>query len=502
MKRIAAFVFAFLAVCYFQITDADAQFRRECRYGFCVPGGGPSSTPVSNACTTSSGTTITFTAQGIGGARPNRVTVVTINWDDSTAAGTSELTAMTVGGIAMTRAVRAVGDNQNSNSEIWYVANPTGTTANIVATFSTAVDGITIEVYSLIGYSAIGPTAVTTGTTSVSQAYNNKQVALAAGSRRVNVSTSLSNMTNDFSSACGANLWGVHASQPLHGNGGTLSSSISPTSNTPLIALAVWATSGLGTCAASNDFLLRAGTLDATHTSAYDALICGLVTDSVWSLLDVLQVYATQNSTVSLLNLKSLSFNATNVGSVTFTTDRGYTGTEGSTTAYIETGYGFSSSGAQLTQNAGHLSVWSVTNVNSAAAIMGIARASPNSSSYLLPNQTSSTNAFYNVSSGFSGCTATCTVAAGSTVAHYIASRTASNVIAGYKNGSNVVTSSQASAIPSADTFPVLAWVIDGAYTGSRYQAAAVTMGAALNSTQAGNLYTRLRTYMTAVGVP
>ncbi len=501
MKRIAAFVFAFFAVCYFQIADADAQFGKECRYGFCVPGGGPSSTPVSNACISSSGTTITFTAQGIGGARPNRVSLVSINWSDSTAAGTAELTAMTIGGISMTRAVRASGDNQNSNSELWYVLNPTGTTANIVATFSTVVDGITIEVYSLIGYSTAGPVAITTGTTSVSQAYTNKQVAIAAASRTVNVSTSLSNMVNDFSSACGSNLWGVHASQKLHGNG-TLTSTISPTSNNPKIAMAVWAVNALGSCTASNDFLLRAGTLDATHTSAYDALICGLVTDNVWSLLDVLHVYATQNSTVSLLNLKSLSFNATNVGSVTFTTDRGYTGTEGSTTAYIETNYGFSSSGAQLTQNAGHLSVWSVTNVNSAAAIMGIARASPNSSSYLLPNQTSSSNAYYNVSSGFSGCTATCTVAAGSTVAHYIASRTASNVIAGYKNGSNVVTSSQASAIPSADTFPVLAWVIDGAYTGSRYQAAAVTMGAALNSTQAGNLYTRLRTYMTAVGVP
>lgn len=463
--------------------------------------GGPRGTPVSNACITSSGTTITFTAQGVGTAGANRITVVTINWDDSTVANTAELTAVTVGGISMARAVRAAGDNQSSNSEIWYAINPTGTSANIVLTFSTAVDAVTLEVYRLIGYNNVLST--TTGTTSVSQAYDNKQLAIAAASRRVNVSTSLSNMVNDFSSACGANLWGVHASQPLHGNGGTLNSSISPTGNTPLIALVKWSVSNSAlTCNESISFMARTSGIDATHTAAYNALICGLVTDSVWSLLDVLQVYAAQNSTVSLLNLKSSSFNATNVGSVTFTTDRGYTGTEGSTTAYIETGYGFSSSGAQLTQNAGHLSVWSVTNVNSAAAIMGIARASPNSSSYLLPNQTSSSNAYYDVSSGFSGCTATCTVAAGSTVAHYIASRTASNVIAGYKNGSNVVTSSQTSAIPSADTFPVLAWVIDGAYTGSRYQAAAVTMGAALDSTQAGNLYTRLRTYMTAVGVP
>lgn len=242
MKRIAAFFFAFFAVCYFQIADADAQFRRECRYGFCVPGGGPTGKPVSNACINSSGTTITFTAQGVGGADPRRMTVVSINWSDSTAAATAELNSITVGGLAMQRAVRASGDNQNSNSEIWWVSNPTGTSANIVATFSTAVDGVTIEVYRLIGYSLSGPTAITTGTTSVSQAYNNKQLAIAAASRTVNVSTSLSNMTNDFSSACGTGLWGVHASAALHGNGGTLTSAISPTSNNPKIALVVWAT--------------------------------------------------------------------------------------------------------------------------------------------------------------------------------------------------------------------------------------------------------------------
>lgn len=207
-----------------------------------------SADPVSNACINSSGTTITFTAQGTGNAKAGRVSVVTINWDDSTAAGTAELTAMTIGGISMVRQIRAVGDDQNSNSEVWYAANPTGTTANIVATFSTAVDGITIEVYSLVGYQSV--TATTTGTTSVSQAYTNKQVAIAAASRRVNVSTSLSNMTNDFSSACGASLWGVHASQKLNGNG-TLSSTISPTSNTPLIALAVWQVPVTATCTAS-----------------------------------------------------------------------------------------------------------------------------------------------------------------------------------------------------------------------------------------------------------
>ncbi len=238
MKKLIASLFLVLGIALIT-APVPAQFSG-CNPGLCSASDRVSSTPVSNACINSSGTTITFTAQGTGSVNAGRISVVSINWSDSTVANTAELTGMTIGGINMIRAVRAAGDNQSSNSEIWYAANPTGTTANIVATFSTAVDGITIETYSLIGYQSV--TNITTGTTSVSQAYSNKQLAISAGSRRVNVSTSLSNMTNDFSSACGAFLWGVHASAPLHGNNGTLTSAISPTSNTPLIALAVWST--------------------------------------------------------------------------------------------------------------------------------------------------------------------------------------------------------------------------------------------------------------------
>lgn len=241
MKRFAALVFALLSFCY--LSEANAQFNKTqpgCAVeGFCS-NSGLIAAPVSNACITSSGTTITFTAQGTGGPNPNRISVVSINWSDSTAAGTAQLNSMTIGGISMTRAVRTTSGVSNSNSEIWYVANPTGSASNVVAVFATAVNGVTIEVYSLIGYRLVAGT--NTGTTTVSQGYSNKQLGIAAGSRTVNVSTSLSNMTNDFSSACGSSLWGVHASQKLNGNNGTLTTAINPTSNNPKIALAIWST--------------------------------------------------------------------------------------------------------------------------------------------------------------------------------------------------------------------------------------------------------------------
>src|SRR5258708_5912868 len=137
--------------------------------------------PTSNACSTASGTTITFTAQATGGVNPNRISVVSINWDDSTNAGTASITAVTLGGASMIKAASALSGAQNSNSEIWYIANPSGTSANIVITAASAINGITIEVYSLIGF-VTNPVASGVGTTSVSQGYNNKQVALAAGS--------------------------------------------------------------------------------------------------------------------------------------------------------------------------------------------------------------------------------------------------------------------------------------------------------------------------------
>jgi hypothetical protein len=61
-------------------------------------------------------------------------------------------------------------------------------------------------------------------------------------------------------------------------------------------------------------------------------MICGMVTDGTWSLLDALYIFATNNTTTANLNLVSTSFGITQVGTVTFAADTGYTG-DGSTGA-------------------------------------------------------------------------------------------------------------------------------------------------------------------------
>ncbi len=460
-------------------------------------------TPVSNACSTSSGTSITFTAQATGTVNPNRISVVSINWDDSTNAGTASITAVSIGGISMIKAVSALSGAQNSNSEIWYVSNPSGTTANVVITAATAINGITIGVYSLIGF-VTDPVANSVGTTSVSRPYNNKQLALAAGSRQINVSTSLSNMVNDFSSACGANLWGVHASQKLSGNGQTLTSAISPTSNTPLIALAVWTPGSppVGSCTQSSNFFARAGTLDATHFTAYDNLICGLVSDGVWSKLDVLQIYATQNSTMALLSLVSSTYNGTIHGSPTFTADRGFTGVDASATDFIYSNFNpLTATSPLYVQNSAHISAWALTNVTSSSSGGSVIGANnlPPIQSNIFP-KFSDGNVYFRINgSNIAG------IANANAIGHYIANRSGSNALQGYKNGSSILTDSTASVAPANAQFLVLAQAdVAGAIPdqGSGLQIAQMSIGSSLSATDATNFYNRLRTYLTAVGVP
>jgi len=458
----------------------------------------PSAIPISNACTTSSGTTITFTTQGVGGANPNRITVVTINWDDSTNAGTAQLTAMSVGGISMTRAVSALSGVQNSNSEIWYAANPSGTTANIVATFATAVNGVTIDVYSLVGY-VTDPVASNTGTTSVSQGYNNKQLALAAASRQVNVSTSLSNMTNDFSSACGANLWGVHASQRLSGNSQTLTSTISPTSNTPLIALAIWSTSPAPSCAEATAFLARTSGLTVAYTNGYQSLICGLVADGIWAKFDILYIFATKDTATAQLNLVSSSFPAVPTGSPlpAFVADRGYTGTSGPE-AYISTGFVASSaSSPQFVQNSAHISQWQLNNLVNPNGKFAAGMTIGASQQTGLHARFSDNNAYF-----YANSTGDTSFGSTNSAGHFLANRSGASALQGYINGTQVVTSANASGtVPNIEAI-FIGQNVSGAIQGSAYQVAMGSLGSSLSSTDEANFYGRLRTWMSARGIP
>ena len=84
----------------------------------------------------------------------------------------------------------------------------------------------------------------------------------------------------------------------------------------------------------------------STRKQLYSDCIAGLKTDSVWSLLDEVQMYAAHTQADGLLGWKNVR-NATVVNSPTFTTDRGIA-TNGST-SYIDTAFVPSTDGVAYT---------------------------------------------------------------------------------------------------------------------------------------------------------
>ncbi len=113
-------------------------------------------------------------------------------------------------------------------------------------------------------------------------------------------------------------------------------------------------------CSQATAFLARVS-VDANHQADYTNLICGLVTDGIWSKLDVLYIFATQNSSAALTNLINSSDTATASGTPAFTADSGYSVSTGN---FISTNYNFST-GTNYTQNSASFGGWSGSTVAS-----------------------------------------------------------------------------------------------------------------------------------------
>jgi hypothetical protein len=255
-------------------------------------------------------------------------------------------------------------------------------------------------------------------------------------------------------------------------------------------------------CSEAVSFLARTSGLDATHTSAYIALICGLVSDGVWDKFDALYVYATQNQTTALLNLKSTSFNSVAHGSPTFTADVGFTGVGSSSTVYIDTGFNPTVGSPEYTQNSAHISNWNLTpGTNQELAAIGSKAAGSNSLSYMVPQFGG--DAIFYLNTAVAGLGQKITNSAG-TDAHWIDNRLNSGVLSGWKNGVQIYGSvlAQISSPVLNQNFYALGMNNNGTPQGCDYQLASTSIGSHLSDADCINFYGRLRTYMTAVGLP
>lgn len=250
----------------------------------------------------------------------------------------------------------------------------------------------------------------------------------------------------------------------------------------------------------ASNFLARTSGLDSTHIAAYTALLNGLDTDGLTSKLDVLHVYATQDSTTALLNLVSSSYNGTAYGSPTFTADRGFTGVDGSTSVYIDTGFNPSTASVpQYVRNSAHVSAWSLRSAVAGGGSSGIIIGAQNAGvqATVFPRY-SDGNSYYRMNgSGISG------ISNSDGTGHYLANRSSSSAVQGYKNGSSALSASDTSvAVFNSNIYVLAQNDTSTPATGFGGQVPMASIGSSLSSTDATNFYNRLRTYMTAVGVP
>lgn len=240
--------------------------------------------------------------------------------------------------------------------------------------------------------------------------------------------------------------------------------------------------------------IANGGTVSAGRQNLVNNLITDLQVDGVFAKLDALFLYAGENQPSGLTDIVNLIL-ATAVNSPTFTTDRGFTGN--GTSSYIDSNFNAATaSNPKFTRNSACFFVWSNTTGTDAGGIAGTA---VSAGTQLVPRYTDN-NCYWNLNIS-TGSSESFTVGAGNT-GLYLLNRT--GPLFGDEtcdlNGVQVdvgTSGGGASAPVANENFVSLR------HTGfSTRQCCCFGFGGALTATDRGNIYNRLRTYMTAVGVP
>lgn len=245
--------------------------------------------------------------------------------------------------------------------------------------------------------------------------------------------------------------------------------------------------------AAYTNFIARTSGLNGAHLAAYKALLDGLTTDGLFnsdgttSVFDALYIFATADTTTAALNLCGATFNG-NPTSLTFTADSGYTATSGQN---FQTSFNPSTATSpKYVQNSAHLSVWNLVNSGTTSVDISSGSLGQNliflaGSIYARVNDNPESSGF--TASDFRG--------------HIFGNRSSSTARQLYQNASTTLIGGTVATYPSTPSQAPNNADIIGISSGD-HTIAMISIGASLNSTQITNFYNRLRTYMTAVGVP
>ncbi len=258
-----------------------------------------------------------------------------------------------------------------------------------------------------------------------------------------------------------------------------------------------WVAPVTGFSAEASQFLNRIADPGATRKNLYAAMIDGLVSDGVWSLLDALYILAADVSGNALTNLKSSSFSLTVNGTMTFTANTGYQ-SNGVATSNLDTGFTPSTAGGVYTQNSASFGGYSLTNSTTglSATPLGSLDSGGTHRALFLP-QNGSSNALVAVNTGGTGAAAN-TQHQGM----WVATRTASNLQNLYKNGSALIadTVNTSTGLPNRS---ILIFARNNTTADFPYpdQMSAAFIGGGLNVAQSLQLSNRINTYMTALSI-
>jgi hypothetical protein len=261
----------------------------------------------------------------------------------------------------------------------------------------------------------------------------------------------------------------------------------------------------LGPIIAAPSFEAESNTLFARMSPAPSAqlkfdintFIKALKDASVWTKLDMLQVYAVPDSANALLDWKTSSRTAsivTSGGAPGFAADRGFIGTVFSGGGYIDTGYNSVTFAGQFAQNSAHRGAYVVqqgTDLTGAnAAILGVTRA------YLIPRTNGSfvqTSVLNNTANNYTES------GLGSAIHHYCDTRAASTGFDVYRDGAFVASKTSTSASPTSANMKALSR--EGSTTVSCHRIAIVHAGSALTAQNIADFYAAARAYLIARGV-
>jgi hypothetical protein len=271
------------------------------------------------------------------------------------------------------------------------------------------------------------------------------------------------------------------------------------------------AASGSGGCSQATTFLARTSGLSGTETTAYTAMICGLVSDGIitgslsgvagcGTKLDALYIFATNTTTTANLNLCGTGFGITTTVAPTFSADHGYTGN--GTTQFLNTNFNPATAAGNYALNSASIGVYTLTNRAPDSVSLQMGAVDGGFASYNFISVLSSASAIAPEMNGgtFGGATNN-----GVSQGFTAVSRTVATGINAYKNASSASLGTIADSSVSIPNAAIYICAYNEAGTAKKWsidQVSAAFIGGGLTGVQFLQLSNRINAYMAAMPTP